>query len=265
MESGFYNHRVDVKLNLAVALMRRGNQAASPAAYRPLYAEAAAALRAALRAHPGHWLAQSTLDAVGRNCRLRAQADGPESEVGGNECDELKAEDVDTDEDIRVRATRAALEPVLGGGAAAGAEALRRAAEYGRWLRKEMRESAARRAAHRALAPGLSYIDALHHALAGAVDDGVLAAMRWERTDVDLAGRPSKLVSFAQELGEMLLGLGDAAAAHDGLPGLAAEAYREGAEGFESVLLHQPHNAVAARRLNEARERLMRYTEYHKN
>ena len=253
VESFFYNHRLDVKINLAVTLMRRGNQVAAPAAFTAFYKEAAAALRSALRAQPGHQLAGSTLEAVYRNLQLRTGSESASSGLRLEEFADLDNSDLDTDSSILVK--RSELEPMKGSGEAVSL-ALRRSVEYGAWLRKEILAVDLLRSAHQAAAPSLSYIGALHFAMGGRADDEVLEAMRWERVYVEHAGRLCKLVRAVAELGEALLTLGDATteSARAGRRRTAL-LYRESAESFELAPRYQPHNAVADRLLAEAREK----------
>ncbi len=65
------NRLLEIKVNLAVALMQLGNQAGVPAVYGRLYAESENVLLSALRLVPDHAGAEQNLEMLRKNRQLR--------------------------------------------------------------------------------------------------------------------------------------------------------------------------------------------------
>ena len=210
-ESSPVYHRVEVKVNLGVALMQLGNSVANPKEYSRIYDESESLFLSALILHPGNKGAEQNLAAVRKNRSLRPTFDSSsyQSEFGEEELELHKPGTlIDYHEEYE------------------GDH------EY---LAFDIDD------------PLVSYDEALKKAVQGQLDMIIVKSMRKELLDAEDSGQIEHGISVRVNLGTVLLNLANEADNRNIAEFLPS--YLESEKTLESALAMQPQNPSATSNL----------------
>ena len=217
-------HLVDVKINLAVALLRTANQDPDPASYGRAYQQSEELLAAALALHPGHGGVAANLEAVRRSRQVRSGAH--------NEGTALGTSTEDAGPPPAAAPSAPPVKEILAAPAAV--------TEQG----------------------GMSYQDALQQAMRGQkfVTAEVVEAMRKEHTRAVQLGDFGHIVTTRMNLGVALQNLGNEVGARDNVR--LTMLYKESRDTLRAALAMEPGNAMILSNLEVVRKNVAKRDEF---